>query len=348
MIRGTDVFAVRLTALTQRGSIPATQAVILSTLVLLPMAMLVLGARDRPELKLWDSPLQVGRRADHPGRGAQRDACCATGSPPCCSSASPATAAASIFVFHGAPDLALTQFLVETLTLVIFVLVLRTLPAEADQANINRHRLPRAALALAVGATRHHARGVRDGRPHHPADRRPAARRRLLPRPRRQHRQRAARRHPRLGHHGRDLGAAGRGDRRGVNGVPQQAVRRRAAGRRRRPARHRPHPRARRPAPPSATSPGCAAANCATRGTGRWCSRWRRESSSRSSWCCRSYFFFAGHNTPGGGFAGGLTAGLALVLRYLAGGRYELGEALPAGRGQDARAPAWPCRRAPR
>ena len=32
-----------------------------------------------------------------------------------------------------------------------------------------------------------------------------------------------------------------------------------------------------------------------------------------------AYFFFAGHNTPGGGFAGGLTAGLALVLRYLAG-----------------------------
>ena len=46
------------------------------------------------------------------------------------------------------------------------------------------------------------------------------------------------------------------------------------------------------------------------------------------------YFFFAGHNTPGGGFAGGLTAGLALVLRYLAGGRYELGEALPLDAGK--------------
>ena len=33
----------------------------------------------------------------------------------------------------------------ETLTLVIFVLVLRTLPAEADSANISRYRLPRAA-----------------------------------------------------------------------------------------------------------------------------------------------------------------------------------------------------------
>ena len=47
-----------------------------------------------------------------------------------------------------------------------------------------------------------------------------------------------------------------------------------------------------------------------------------------------AYFFFTGHNTPGGGFAGGLTAGLALVLRYLAGGRYELGETLPLDAGK--------------
>jgi multicomponent Na+:H+ antiporter subunit A len=46
-----------------------------------------------------------------------------------------------------------------------------------------------------------------------------------------------------------------------------------------------------------------------------------------------AYFFFAGHNAPGGGFAGGLTAGLALVMRYLAGGRYELAEALPVDAG---------------
>ncbi|MGO3326229.1 MnhB domain-containing protein, partial [Gordonia sp. (in: high G+C Gram-positive bacteria)] len=46
-----------------------------------------------------------------------------------------------------------------------------------------------------------------------------------------------------------------------------------------------------------------------------------------------AYLFFAGHNAPGGGFAGGLVMGLALVLRYLAGGRYELGEALPVEAG---------------
>jgi len=46
------------------------------------------------------------------------------------------------------------------------------------------------------------------------------------------------------------------------------------------------------------------------------------------------YLLFAGHNEPGGGFAGGLIAGLALVARYLAGGRYELGEAAPIDPGK--------------
>jgi multicomponent Na+:H+ antiporter subunit A len=41
------------------------------------------------------------------------------------------------------------------------------------------------------------------------------------------------------------------------------------------------------------------------------------------------YLLFAGHNSPGGGFAAGLVVGIALIVRYLAGGRYELGEAAP-------------------
>lgn len=45
------------------------------------------------------------------------------------------------------------------------------------------------------------------------------------------------------------------------------------------------------------------------------------------------YLLMAGHNHPGGGFAGGLVAGLALTLRYLAGGRYELAEAMPVQAG---------------
>lgn len=45
------------------------------------------------------------------------------------------------------------------------------------------------------------------------------------------------------------------------------------------------------------------------------------------------YLLFAGHNQAGGGFAGGLTLGLALLARYLAGGRYELDHAAPVGAG---------------
>jgi len=36
------------------------------------------------------------------------------------------------------------------------------------------------------------------------------------------------------------------------------------------------------------------------------------------------FLLFSGHNNPGGGFAGGMLAGIALIIRYLAGGRYEL------------------------
>lgn len=45
------------------------------------------------------------------------------------------------------------------------------------------------------------------------------------------------------------------------------------------------------------------------------------------------YLLIAGHNLPGGGFAAGMVTGLALMIRYLAGGRYELDEAAPIDAG---------------
>ena len=47
-----------------------------------------------------------------------------------------------------------------------------------------------------------------------------------------------------------------------------------------------------------------------------------------------TYLLLVGHNAPGGGFAGGLVAGMALVARYLAGGRHELGAAAPFDAGK--------------
>jgi multicomponent Na+:H+ antiporter subunit A len=42
-----------------------------------------------------------------------------------------------------------------------------------------------------------------------------------------------------------------------------------------------------------------------------------------------AFLLFAGHNQPGGGFAGGLVAGAALCLRYVAGGSDELRTSTP-------------------
>ena len=57
-----------------------------------------------------------------------------------------------MFVLQGAPDLALTQFLIETLTLVVFVLVLRKLPKDITERHRPRERAVRGVLAVAVGA----------------------------------------------------------------------------------------------------------------------------------------------------------------------------------------------------
>lgn len=41
------------------------------------------------------------------------------------------------------------------------------------------------------------------------------------------------------------------------------------------------------------------------------------------------FLLFTGHNRPGGGFVGGLVAGAALALRYVAGGIDEVRQVLP-------------------
>ncbi|AQA02054.1 Na+/H+ antiporter subunit A [Mycobacterium sp. MS1601] len=333
-IRGLDWVAFRVTGTTQRGSIPATQSVILTTLVLVPLIVLALGARDRPQFQLWDNPLTavVGLLILAGALGAviMRNRLAAvllvglTG-----------YGSGVIFAFHGAPDLALTQFLVETLTLVIFVLVLRTLPAEAEASHMKRFRWPRAVLALAVGATvtllTVFAMAARSTRPI--AE--------LLPDAAyyRGHGSNTVnvllvdiRAWDTLGEISVLLVAA--------TGVASLVFRHRRFGA---------APRIPQTAQPAgqpdigvvmAYSPAVSDTTW-LRGSEYRDPRYRSlvlEVATRLIFplimVLSVYFFFTGHNTPGGGFAGGLTAGLALVLRYLAGGRYELGETLPLDAGK--------------
>ncbi|HEX2283239.1 MAG TPA: Na+/H+ antiporter subunit A [Mycobacterium sp.] len=330
-LRGADLLSVRLTAATQRGSVPATQSVILATLVLLPVIVLAVGARDRPDLALWDSPVQavVGLLILAAALGAtvMRNRLAAvllvgvTG-----------YGCGTIFAFHGAPDLALTQFLVETLTLVIFVLVLRTLPAEADRVYMRRNRLPRAVLALAVGATvttlAVYAMAARSGTPI--AELLPDA--------------------AYFRGHGANVVNVLLVDIRAWDTLGEIMVLLVAAtGVASMVFRHRRFGTAPRVA--DATQPDIdrrAANNSPAFGDITWLRGSElRDPKHRSLvlevatrmifpliMVLSAYFFFAGHNAPGGGFAGGLTAGLALVLRYLAGGRYELGETLPLDAGK--------------
>jgi len=336
VLRGADVASVRLTAVTQRGSIPVTQAVILSTLVLFPMAVFLVGARDHPQMRLWDSLIQpvVGMLilAAAVSATLNRNRLAAvllvgiTG-----------YGSGAIFAFHGAPDLALTQFLVETLTLVIFVLVLRVLPAETDDASARRFRLPRAVLALAVGAT------VTTLAAYAMAARTTTPIAELLPD--------AAY----FRGHGANTVNVLLVDIRAWDTLAEISVLVVAAtGVASLVFRHRRFGTAPRVPDTSggAGQPDRGAFPVFAYSPAAGDTTWLRGSELRDPrhrslvlevatrmifpliMVLSAYFFFTGHNTPGGGFAGGLTAGLALVLRYLAGGRYELGETLPLDAGK--------------
>ncbi len=335
VVRGADVASLRLTGITQRGSLPITQATILATLVLFPTAVLLLGAHGRPQFVLADSLLQpiVGLLTLVAGVAAtvMRNRLAAvlvvgmTG-----------YGCGVIFALHGAPDLALTQFLVETLMLAIFVLVLRTLPAETDEGKPGS-RLPRAVLAVAVGATVATLAAFAE------AARRTTPLAEVLP-------DAAYYRG-----HGANTVNVLLVDIRAWDTLGEVSVLVVAAtGVASLVFRHRRFGAAPRlPQNPDDVAPQAvrgAAADTYSPAAGD--TTWLRGSEMRDPsdrslvlevatrlifplmMVLSVYFFFTGHNTPGGGFAGGLTAGLALFLRYLAGGRYELGETIPFDAGK--------------
>ena len=332
-LRGADTLSLMMTRNTQRGSLPITQGVILSTAIILPTAVLAWGGRNQLEWRGFDSAVQaviggiiaVSALAAIILRNRLAAALVVglTG-----------YGAGMLFALYGAPDLALTQFLVETLTLVIFVLVLRKLPAEPEPRHATGFKPLRALIGIAFGATLVviglFAAAARSEQPvqvdipeaayefGHGAN---AVNVLLVD----------IRAWDTLGEVCVLIVAA--------TGVASMVFRNRRFG-----AVPRVADAARlqsgtngtdvdEPIPPDRT---------------RWLlgsdfrdPRHRSmvlEATTRLIFptmvVLSVYFFYAGHNAPGGGFAGGLTMGLALVLRYLAGGRYELGEALPVEPGR--------------
>ncbi|MET7770733.1 Na+/H+ antiporter subunit A [Nocardia sp. NPDC005366] len=319
-LRAMDRLSLRMTGSVQRGSLPMSQATILGTLIILPTVALALGTRTGVRLRLWDSPLQTAI-----GAIMAAMALCATVLRNRLASVLvvgvTGYGCGVIFALHGAPDLALTQFLVETLTLVVFVLVLRAFPAEIDATRATASKVRRALLAAVVGATvavlAAFATAARSAEP-------------------------IWHRIPGAAY---DIG----GGKNAVNvllvdirawdtlgeisvlivaatGVASLVFRTRRFG----------------TAPRAVDSPRYDPDLVSWLPASRLMAREDRSMVLQITtrlifptiMVLSIYFFFSGHNAPGGGFAGGLTAGLALTLRYLAGGRYELGEALPVDAGQ--------------
>lgn len=151
-VSGVERIAVIVTGRLQVGSLPAYLAIILWTVLLLPGTALVVGTSLPDNQVLYHAPMQVPLaivvliaalalvRARRRFTAVLLVGVIGYG-------------IGGLFVVDGAPDLALAQFLVETLTLVVFVLVLRRLPAHFTQARSERRvALPKALIAVAGGA----------------------------------------------------------------------------------------------------------------------------------------------------------------------------------------------------
>lgn len=152
IMRGIDRLAVEVTGRTQRGSLPFYLGVILVTLIIVPGWALI-RAWETPQvsdIRLADNYLQMAAgilmiiaavltvRSRRRLRAVLLLGLTGYGT-------------AILFVAHGAPDLALTQVLVETFLLVTFVLVLRRLPPFFSDRPFNVMRWVRIAIGTGVG-----------------------------------------------------------------------------------------------------------------------------------------------------------------------------------------------------
>jgi multicomponent Na+:H+ antiporter subunit A len=325
-MQGLDRLAVLVTGTTQRGSLPAYLGTILVVVLALPGSVLLFRAPWPGEWRAWDTPIQalVGAVMLIAGVLALRirqrlSAVLVVGVT--------GYGLAVMFVLQGAPDLALTQFLIETLTLVVFVLVLRKLPKDITDRHRPRERAVRGVIAVAMGLLMAGIGAVA------------LSARTATP---------VSVDYPEAAYEfggGQNIVNVTLVDIRAWDTLGEISVlvvaatgvaslvflRRRSGG----VERIDPVKLARR------------TSNLRRAPHGQWLAASAALAPERRSVVLEVitrilfhtivvfsvYLLFSGHNEPGGGFAGGLVAGLALVLRYLAGGRYELGEAAPVDPG---------------
>lgn len=150
VIRGLDRASIEITGGVQRGSLQLTLGLVLAVLVLVPGGSLLLGVTWPDQVMGWDTVAQLdvavviivaavaAARSRRRLRGVFLIGVTGYGT-------------AMLFLLHGAPDLALTQVLVETVSLVVFILVLRRLPGKFDDRVGRVNRRARAALGAVVG-----------------------------------------------------------------------------------------------------------------------------------------------------------------------------------------------------
>jgi multicomponent Na+:H+ antiporter subunit A len=151
-VAGLGRIAVAVTGRLQVGSLPAYLATILVAFLLLPGTATVLAGAWPDSIPAYHSLLQVplaiavAVAAIAVTRARRRfTAVLLVGVI--------GYGVGGLFVVEGAPDLALAQFLVETLSLVAFVFVLRRLPAQfAEQRMPRRVQVPKALLGALGGA----------------------------------------------------------------------------------------------------------------------------------------------------------------------------------------------------
>ena len=341
ILRGVARLAVLTTSLTQRGSLSLYVGTIFLVFVAAEGTALVAGTPWRTELDAWQSPAQLlvaplmivagilAVRARKRYTGVVLVSVTGLGM-------------VVLFATSGAPDLALTQVLVETVTLVAFALVLRRIPARLGEHNGSVQPVARAVLAAAAGLTMALvalvATSARDAIPVSDDFAQLAYQ---------------------LGH-GRNVVNVALVDLRGWDTMGELSVLILAAtgvaslvfvtdradtlG-----DLTRPLPRVDSRRPMVETGDGVRPMSSATRAEPRaWLvggQRVRPEERSillevvvrvlfHTIMLVSLYLLFAGHNLPGGGFAAGLVAGMGLVMRYIAGGRYELGAAAPTDAGR--------------